>query len=180
MPARHRAAAGYKTGLSRAGKKAGPHNRHVRFEWHHGPVTNQGQGRGANVRNLVLIVAVLATACGGRSVVFMPPPSNAIRAYVDVGDEDGWSGLAVNAFQEEAECRDANVYAVGRQEGAHYLVTLGDRETRFEAGVVMTLYDGRGDTVYTGNTYQVTSSIKDACTNIAAHLASGAELVSFD
>lgn len=113
-------------------------------------------------------------------MIFTPPPPNAVRAYVDVGDEDGWSGLAVNAFRDEIECRDANVHAVGRQSGAHYLVTLGDRETMFEAGVVMTLYDGRGDVVYTGNTYRVSSSIKDACENIAAHLAGGADLTTFD
>ena len=132
------------------------------------------------MRGFVLAAVVLVTACGGRAVVFTPPPSNAVRVFVDVGEEAGWTGLAVTAFRDQDECRDANIYAVGQQIGAHYRMTLGDRETQFEAGVVVTLYDGRGDLVFNGTTYRVASSIKDTCENIAAHLAGGVDLVTFD
>ena len=132
------------------------------------------------MRGLVLTVAVLTAACGGRSVTFTPPPSNAVRVFVDVGEEGGWTGQAVSAFRDEGECRNANVYAVGQQPGAHYRMALGDRGTSFEAGVEVTLYDGRGDLVYSGRTFRVSSSVKDTCENIAAHLAGGAELVMFD
>ena len=81
------------------------------------------------MRGFVLAAVVLATACGGRAVVFTPPPSSAVRVYVDVGEEGGWTGQAVSAFRDEGECRDANVYAVGQQSGAHYRMALGDRET---------------------------------------------------
>ena len=129
----------------------------------------------------IILMAVLAAACGGRSVVFTPPPSNAVRVYVDVGEEGGWTGQAVSAFRDEAECRDASVYPVGQQQaGAHYRMALGDRDTRFEAGVEVTLYDGRGDLVYSGRTFRVSSSVKDTCESIAAHLANGAELVTFN
>ena len=132
------------------------------------------------MRGLVLTISVLAVACGGRSVTFMPPPSNAVRVFVDVGEEGGWTGQAVSAFRDEDECRDASVYPVGQRAGAHYRMALGDRETRFEAGVEVTLYDGRGDLVYSGRTFRVSSSVKDSCESIAAHLAGGAELVTFD
>ena len=74
---------------------------------------------------------LVAVACGGRSVTFVQPPQNAVRVYVDVGEEAGWTGLALDAFRDERECRDANAYAVGQQSGAHYRMALGDRETRF-------------------------------------------------
>ncbi len=132
------------------------------------------------MRRAMLVLVVLAVACGGRSVTFTSPPSNAVRVFVDVGEEGGWTGQAVSAFRDEGECRGANVYAVGQQSGAHYRMALGDRETRFEAGVEVTLYDGRGDLVYSGRTFRVSSSVKDTCENIAAHLAGGAELVAFN
>ena len=97
------------------------------------------------MRGLVLTIAVLAAACGGRSVTFTPPPSNAVRVFVDVGEEGGWTGQAVSAFRDEgsAGMPTSTRWASGQEPTTGWRSAI--EQTRFEAGVEVTLYDGRGD-----------------------------------